>query len=173
MGLSSASSTRTPRSCPVSKASATTGSGSVVLSSGTVKENVLPSDPSFQKTPPFMSSSKNWALIRLADLLLWKAEALIELNRAAEARPIINQLRARAQKSTARLKNAAGAGISNYLIGEYPATNWTQDYARQALRYERRMEFAMEGYRFFDLVRWGIAGDYLNTYFDKEKTKRL
>ncbi|MCB2407852.1 RagB/SusD family nutrient uptake outer membrane protein [Hymenobacter lucidus] len=137
-----------------------------------MKENVLPSDPSFQKTPPFMSSSKNWALIRLADVLLWKAEALIELNRAAEARPLINQIRARAQKSTARLKNAAGAGISNYLIGEYPAANWTQDYARQALRYERRMEFAMEGFRFFDLVRWGIAGDYLNAYFDKEKAKR-
>ncbi len=30
----------------------------------------------------------------------------------------------------------------------------------------------MEGYRFFDLVRWGIAADYLNTYFSVEKTKR-
>ncbi|PJJ60973.1 RagB/SusD family nutrient uptake outer membrane protein [Hymenobacter chitinivorans] len=137
-----------------------------------MKETVLPSDPSFQKTPPFMSTSKNWTIIRYADVLLWKAEALIELGRAAEARPLINRLRERAQNSTARLKTTAGQSISNYRIGQYPAAGWSQDYARQALRYERRLEFAMEGYRFFDLVRWGIAGDYLNTYFETEKTKR-
>ena len=39
-----------------------------------MKESVLPTDPSFQKNPPFMSSSKNWAIIRYADVLLWKAE---------------------------------------------------------------------------------------------------
>ncbi|UPL50252.1 RagB/SusD family nutrient uptake outer membrane protein [Hymenobacter sublimis] len=137
-----------------------------------MKENVLPSDPSFQKTPPFMSSSKNWALIRYADVLLWKAEALIELGRPAEALPLINQLRERAKNSTARLKTTTGANISNYNIGQYPAAQWNQAYAREALRFERRLEFAMEGQRFFDLVRWGIAAEYLNTYFDKEKTKR-
>ncbi|RYU82799.1 RagB/SusD family nutrient uptake outer membrane protein [Hymenobacter persicinus] len=138
-----------------------------------MKENVLPSDPSFQKTPPFMSSSKNWAIIRLADVLLWKAEALIELGRQSEALPLINQIRLRAQASTGRLKNATGGSTSNYKIGPYGSAGWTQDYARQALRFERRLEFAMEGHRFFDLVRWGIAGDYLNTYFNQEKTKRL
>ncbi|GAB3243817.1 RagB/SusD family nutrient uptake outer membrane protein [Hymenobacter seoulensis] len=137
-----------------------------------MKENVLPSDPSFQKTPPFMSSSKNWAIIRYADVLLWKAEALIELNRASEALPLINQVRERAQNSTAKLKNASGGNISNYKIGLYSPGQWSQQYAREALRFERRLEFALEGYRFFDLVRWGIAAPYLNTYFDKEKTKR-
>ncbi|OWP62239.1 RagB/SusD family nutrient uptake outer membrane protein [Hymenobacter amundsenii] len=137
-----------------------------------MKETVLPTDPSFQKTPPFMSTSKNWAVIRLADVLLWKAEALIELNRPAEALPLINQIRQRAQNSTARLKNAAGGSTSNYKIGLYSSAGWNQQYARQALRFERRLEFAMEGYRFFDLVRWGIAADYLNTYFSVEKTKR-
>jgi hypothetical protein len=34
------------------------------------------------------------------------------------------------------------------------------------------MEFAMEGGRFFDLVRWGIASDYLNSYFASESKKR-
>ncbi|MBC6605558.1 RagB/SusD family nutrient uptake outer membrane protein [Hymenobacter sp. BT188] len=137
-----------------------------------MKENVLPSDPSFQKTPPFMTSSKNWTIIRYADVLLWKAEALIELNRAAEALPIINRIRQRAQNSTARLKTTTGANISNYRIGQYSAGAWNQAYARQALRFERRLEFALEGQRFFDLVRWGIAAEYLNTYFEKEKTKR-
>lgn len=137
-----------------------------------MKETVLPTDASFQKTPPFMSTSKNWALIRFADVLLWKAEALIELNRSIEALPLINQIRQRAKSSTTLLKNASGNNTSNYNMGLYDASQWNQEYARQALRYERRLEFAMEGYRFFDLVRWGIAADYLTAYFVVEKTKR-
>ncbi|MHB1921101.1 MAG: RagB/SusD family nutrient uptake outer membrane protein, partial [Chitinophagaceae bacterium] len=61
-----------------------------------LKEVVAPDDPSFEKIPPFMSSSKNWAIIRYADVLLWKAEALIELGRQNEALPLINQIRQRA-----------------------------------------------------------------------------
>ena len=137
-----------------------------------MKESVLPTDPSFQKTPPFMSSSKNWAIIRYADVLLWKAEALIELNRAGEALPLINQVRQRAMNSTGLLKKSDGSATSNYKIGLYTDAGWTQDYARQALRFERRLEFAMEGCRFFDLVRWGITADYMNAYFAKEKNLR-
>lgn len=137
-----------------------------------MKESVLPTDPSFQKNPPFMSSSKNWNVIRYADVLLWKAEALIELGRPADALPLINQIRTRAQASTGLLKQANGSATSNYKIGLYPSAGFTQSYAREALRYERRMEFAMEGFRFFDLTRWGIAATTLNTYFAKEKTLR-
>jgi hypothetical protein len=137
-----------------------------------MKESVLPTDPSFQKTPPFMSSSKNWAVIRYADVLLWKAEALIELNRPADALPLINQIRQRAMNSTGRLKQASGAATSNYKIGLYPSGGFSQSYAREALRFERRMEFAMEGCRFFDLVRWGISAPYMNAYFAKEKNLR-
>ena len=46
-----------------------------------------------------------------------------------------------------------------------------QASARKAVRFERRLELALEGHRFFDLVRWGIAGDYINTYLQKEKTR--
>lgn len=140
-----------------------------------MKDDAAANDPSFQKIPPFMSSSKNWELIRFADVLLWKAEALIELNRPNEALPLINMVRQRAGSSTARLKQADGSFISNYKVSLYqPGVNciWTQDYARQALRRERRLEFAMEGNRFFDLVRWGIADTYLNSYFASESTKR-
>ncbi|MEN0052859.1 MAG: RagB/SusD family nutrient uptake outer membrane protein [Mucilaginibacter sp.] len=140
-----------------------------------MKDDAAANDPSFQKIPPFMSSSKNWELIRFADVLLWKAEALIELNRPLEALPLINMVRQRAGNSTARLKQADGSFISNYKVGTYqPGVNcvWTQDFARQAMRRERRLEFAMEGNRFFDLVRWGIADTYLNTYFASESTKR-
>lgn len=140
-----------------------------------LKEAVLPGDATFQKVPPFMSSSKNWEIIRYADVLLFKAEALIELGRAAEALPLINQVRARAAASTGLLKLANGASSSSYKMSTYqPGVNctWSTDFARQALRWERRLEFAMEGSRFFDLVRWGIAAEYLNAYFAVEKTRR-
>ncbi|WP_316845610.1 RagB/SusD family nutrient uptake outer membrane protein [Pedobacter psychrodurus] len=139
-----------------------------------LKETVLPDDPAFKKFPPFMSSAKNWDIIRYADVLLFKAEALIELGRFNDAVPIINSIRTRAANSTTLLKQADGSSTSNYKINTYqPGVNctWTQSYAREALRYERRMEFAMEGYRFFDLVRWGIAADYLNAYFSVEKNR--
>lgn len=140
-----------------------------------LKEVVSPDSPAFRKLPPFMSSSKNSVLIRYADVLLWRAEALIELGRQDEALPLINQIRARAGKSTGLLVDATGKPTSAYRIDVYkPGTNctWNQSFARQALRWERRLELAMEGNRFFDLVRWGIAADYLNSYFSVEKTKR-
>ncbi|MGX5690044.1 RagB/SusD family nutrient uptake outer membrane protein [Arcticibacter tournemirensis] len=139
-----------------------------------MKEVVAPDDPSFQKIPPFMSSSKNWDIIRYDDVLLFKAEALIELGRQDEALPLINQLRTRAAGSLSLLKKADGTPISHYGIDVYkPGINctWTRDFARQALRWERRLEFATEGYRFFDLVRWGIAAEVINTYFSIEKTR--
>ncbi|SIO36960.1 RagB/SusD family nutrient uptake outer membrane protein [Chitinophaga niabensis] len=139
-----------------------------------LKEAVAPDDPSFQKIPPFMSSSKNWDVIRYADVLLFKAEALIELGRQNEALTLINDLRTRSGNSTARLKQADGTPSANYKIATYqPGINctWTQAFARQALRWERRLEFATEGYHFFDLVRWGIAAEYINKYFTVEKTR--
>jgi hypothetical protein len=126
----------------------------------------------FSKVPPFMASSKNTDIIRFADVLLWKAEALIELGRQNEALPIINQIRERAINSKAMLKDNTGAPTSNYFMDVYkPGVNctWDQAFARNALRWERRLELAMEGIRFFDLVRWGIASDYLNNYFAQEK----
>jgi hypothetical protein len=139
-----------------------------------MKETVAYTDPSFQRFPPFMSSSKNWSVIRYADVLLMKAEALIEMGEQEQALPLINQIRQRAANSTALLVQADGTPTSNYFIGQYQDgvnCTWTQDYARQALRFERRLEFAMEGYRFFDLVRWGIAASYLNSYFAVEQNR--
>jgi hypothetical protein len=129
----------------------------------------------FQKVPPFIASSKNTDIIRYADVLLWKAEALIELGRQNEALPIINDIRQRAANSAGMLKFNDGNPVSNYKMEIYkPGENctWDQDFARQALRWERRLELAMEGIRFYDLVRWGIASDYINNYFAKESTKR-
>ena len=139
-----------------------------------LKEVVNYRDPSFTRFAPFMSSSKNWPIIRYAEVLLWKAEALIQIGQPAKALPLINQIRQRAGNSTALLVMANGKPTSNYKIGIYQDgvnCTWNQSYALQALQFERRLEFAMEGYRYFDLVRWGIAGSYLNSYFAVEATR--
>jgi len=139
---------------------------------GNMKEQQAADCACFKKVGPFYGSSKNIDIIRYADVLLWKAEALIELGRHAEALPLINEIRTRAKNSTARTRFANGTAPSNYRISEYSGAGWTQDYARTALQWERRLEFAMEGPRLFDLVRWGIAAETLNAYLAKEKTRR-
>jgi hypothetical protein len=139
-----------------------------------MKETVAYTDPTFTRFPPFMSSSKDWEVIRYADVLLMKAEALIQTGQETAALPLINQVRQRAINSTGLLKKADGTPTSHYFMDIYkPGVNctWTNAYAWQALMFERRLEFAMEGYRFFDLVRWGIAADYLNSYFAVESKR--
>jgi len=135
-----------------------------------LKENVDPSCSCFRNINPFRANSKNRIVIRYADVLLMRAEALIELNRSNEALPLINQVRQRAKQSTSMIPYATNANIALYQDGVN--ITWNQENARKALRWERRLEFAMEGSRFFDLVRWGIADQVLNDYFIKEKTRR-
>jgi starch-binding outer membrane protein, SusD/RagB family len=138
----------------------------------TMRNQQLATSSSYLKLGPFMGTAKNYDVLRYDDILLMQAEAYIELGQQDKALPIINQIRARAAASTARLKKADGTFPSNYNIKPYPATGWTQAYAREALRFERRLEFATEGARFFDLVRWGIAEPTLNAYIAVEKTRR-
>lgn len=132
----------------------------------------LATSPSYFKLGPFMGTAHNYDIIRYDDVLLMQAEAYIETNQPALALPLINQVRARAAASTGKLRKLDGTFASNYNIGLYPAAGWTQAYARTALQWERRMEFATEGDRFFDLVRWGIAAPTLNAYIAVEKTRR-
>ena len=141
-----------------------------------MKENVLPDCPCFAFASPFMSSGKNRDIIRYDDVMLWQAEALIELGRHQEALPLINAIRERAARSTTRLVDVQGDPIGKYVVAAYePGKNcpaWTQEFARKALRWERRLEMSQEGTRYFDLVRWGIAAETVNAYFAVEKTRR-
>lgn len=133
-----------------------------------LKENVSPGCSCLVNIDPFYGNSKNRIEIRYADVLLFRAEALIELGRQNEALPLINQIRERAAQSTTLISDyVSNTGLSEYVDGEN--ISWTQENARQALRWERRLEFAMEGNRFFDLVRWGISGETLNTYYSEEQ----
>ena len=139
-----------------------------------MKEIAQYTSPAFKKVGAFFGSATNWAIIKYDEVLLWKAEALIELGREAEALPIINMVRARAAASTGMLKYSNGKPVANYKCSPYiNGTNitWTKANARIALRQERRLEFAMEGQYFFDLVRWGVAAENINQYFLIEKTR--
>lgn len=107
-------------------------------------------------------------VFRYADVMLMRAEALIELGRLEEARIIINKIRTRAAASVA--KHIAYAE-SFCEISDYPASYFdTKEKARQCLQWERRLEMAMENGRYFDLRRWGIASKTLNEFFKTEKT---
>ena len=119
-----------------------------------------------------MGTAKNYDILRYDDILLMQAEAYIELGQQSNALPLINQVRARAAASTGKLKKADGTFASKYNTQPYTGAGWTQAYARTALQWERRLEFATEGARFFDLVRWGIAEPTLNAYITVEKTRR-
>ena len=125
---------------------------------------------------PWGASALNWNIVRYANVLLWKAEALIEMGQNLDqARELINQVRRRAADNQYWVRdfNDPSKYAANYKIAEYPAAGWTQDYARRALRFETRLETAMEGERFFDLVRWGIASETMNAYYAREKGTRV
>jgi hypothetical protein len=133
------------------------------------KHVIAPDDPRVHNSFPWAASGLNFNVIRYAEVLLWKAEALIESNGdLSEARNLINQVRERARDGNYVQKLDGSGDAANYLIGTYPADNWNQDYARQALRFERRLELAMEGHRFYDLLRWGIVVSTMNDYFSTE-----
>jgi starch-binding outer membrane protein, SusD/RagB family len=124
----------------------------------------------------------NIHLYRYADLLLLLAEAEVEAGSLENARAIVNRIRARAGAAAQGPgDDAATIAVAiddpsitwaNYSIGEY-TTPWTdQATARNAVRYERRLELAMEGHRLFDLRRWGIAPQVLNDYVAVEAGRR-
>lgn len=131
-----------------------------------------PSSPDMVQGFPWGASGLNFCLIRYSDIVLLKAEALIEQNKQLdEARTLINDVRKKAQRSidgnyTPQDLDPFNA---NYNVGLYPSEGWTQEYARKAVRMERRLELAMEGNRWFDLLRWNTAVSTVNAYMQSEK----
>lgn len=139
-----------------------------------MKENVDKECDCLKKNGAFYANSKNWIVLRYADVLLMRAEAEVELAALGEtggnledARNIVNQIRSRAGQSTTLIFDYP----AKYKIGTYN-TAWNVDEARQAVRTERRLELAMECGRFFDLVRWGVADQVMNAYYGSEKNRR-
>ena len=105
-------------------------------------------------------------VVRYTEVMLWRAEALIETGNIAEAINIINQIRARANNSVA--KYIPYAANQTRTLGYYQSGVSKED-ARKYLRWEKRLEMAMEPERYFDLRRWGLASSTLNAFFASEK----
>ncbi|MDP4262770.1 MAG: RagB/SusD family nutrient uptake outer membrane protein [Bacteroidota bacterium] len=96
-------------------------------------------------------------ILRYADVILMKAEAANESGDGPTAEAMLELVRARAR------------GGNNAVLPHIAYANQAQ--MRTAIKNERRWEFAMEGYRFYDLVRWGDALSVLGTlgYADRAK----
>jgi hypothetical protein len=89
------------------------------------------------------NSGINGKVIRYADVLLMRAEALIMDNKIDQALPLINTVRSR--------------------VGAFEYTSLgNEDEAMQKIMLERRLELCGEQVRWFDLIRWGIAMEVIN-----------
>ncbi|MGY6741546.1 MAG: RagB/SusD family nutrient uptake outer membrane protein [Cecembia sp.] len=110
----------------------------------------------------------NFLIIRFADVLLMAAEAEVELGNLEAARALVNRVRERAKNSELLRDN--GQPAANYVVELYNAP-WTDaNTARTAVRFERNLELGMEGHRFYDLVRWGIAKEAIDFYLALDAT---
>ena len=123
----------------------------------------------------------NNVLMRFSDLLLMAAEAEVQTGDLNTAEDYVNIVRNRAANPAGfvytykdpnkPMNGFTNTPAANYFIKPYPAGNFAtngKDYALKAIYFERKLELAMEGKRFFDLVRWGIAQQTLNAYFNYE-----
>jgi hypothetical protein len=119
-------------------------------------------------------SAMNIQYLSLRDAMLLYAECLANDAELSKAMALVNQIRKRAGLDVNAIKNADGSLAATYKVSEYPSSHAAfSDKATciKAVRMERKLELAMEGSRFFDLVRWG--GDYmaqqLSDYIDYER----
>ena len=85
-----------------------------------------------------------------------------------KARTYVNMVRERAANSDTWVKLDDDSDAANYSISLYEDAWTSQADARAAVRFERKLELAMEGQRFYDLVRWGVAEEVLDAYISHE-----
>ncbi|MEO1808187.1 MAG: RagB/SusD family nutrient uptake outer membrane protein [Bacteroidota bacterium] len=103
--------------------------------------------------PNNKSSGANNVVIRYADILLMRAEALVEsgawTSNPEEVMDLVNQVRQREGVDMPRVQDAEGANLG-------------EEELRQIIRHERRVEFAFEGTRYNDIKRWDIGEEALS-----------
>jgi hypothetical protein len=110
-------------------------------------------------------------LIRYAEVLLWRAEIAAEESDLSTALTYVNEVRARAANPAGFVKKSDGTDAANYVINTYTSFP-DQTFAKKAVYFEQRLESALEGHRFFDLVRQGRAAQVLNDYVAVEATRQ-
>ncbi len=137
-----------------------------------LKQNV---DPALTGTYLFLcdsqwASSMNRIVFRYADVLLMRAEAKAQQNKADEAIQLVNEVRDRAIKM-AKSSSVAGYAAQynvHYAISKYNTVP-SKDETLKIVKFERRLELALEYERFFDLVRWGEASAVINAFYASER----
>ncbi|MEN0052217.1 MAG: RagB/SusD family nutrient uptake outer membrane protein [Mucilaginibacter sp.] len=138
----------------------------------------------FQASKGTYGDGHSWApgnanqinIIRFADVLLMAAEVKAQLSSGDMGLAYVNRVRARASNPAGFVytykdpANPTGGytttPAANYVVAQYPNGYFTgKDVALKAIYFERKLELALEGHRFFDIVRWGIAQQSLAAYF--------
>ncbi|CAL1516360.1 RagB/SusD family nutrient uptake outer membrane protein [Chitinophaga sp. MM2321] len=118
----------------------------------------------------------NVNLIRFADVLLMNAECAAQIGNMPVATAMVNRVRDRMKNNPAEWLHKYVPGTTsfdpavmaaNYKIGDYPEFS-DKTLALKAIYFERKLELAEEGHRFFDLSRWGIADQVLNAFYAYE-----
>ena len=113
-------------------------------------------------------SGINYHIMRFPDVLLMAAEAAVETGDLDKALDYVNRVRDRAKNMTyVKDVNDPTKDAANYQIELYTSFP-NQEYARKAVRFERRLEFGMEGQRLFDIRRWGNGVQVMNDYIANE-----
>lgn len=115
------------------------------------------------------ATSMNRIVLRLADVKLMRAEALAQKGQDAEAIQLVNELRRRAKASTTYITSYEKKYGVKLKCEEYTDNS----NALAKVKFERRLELAMEAERFFDLVRWGDARTVLNDFYAHENNTSI
>ena len=133
----------------------------------------------FKKSEKGLATTTGWATgvnpnnfrkFRLGHVILWLAECEAQVGTLQRATDLVNEIRNRAKGSNV-VELDDGTPAANYLVEPYDDILESKEYAMKAIEQEERLEFAMEGLRFFDLVRWGMADEVINNYLDVEGTR--
>lgn len=111
---------------------------------------------------PIDDGGVDFVYIRLGDVLLWKAECHANLGQLAEARADLERVRARARKYAAHPATDLPSVTTN-----------DKNALLAAIQHERRVELAMEGHRYYDLVRWNLAQSVLAKFPDADPLKGI
>ena len=117
-------------------------------------------------------TANGYRMIRYADVLLLKAECEAMENTDDRGLEEVNAIRTRAANTAMWVKEADGVtDAATYDVQNYPPSQFaTTASAMTAIKFERKLELAMEGHRYYDLQRWGTVVAELNRILTYEKT---
>ncbi|MCX6204860.1 MAG: RagB/SusD family nutrient uptake outer membrane protein [Bacteroidetes bacterium] len=128
--------------------------------------------------------ANNVNIIRFSNVLLWAAECAADAGDLPGALAYVNRVRNRMTNAAGWVYKASAynADAAQYATQTTPADTYKiglytsfadKATAVKAIQLETRLELGMEGHRFFDLVRWGIAASTINTFIAREVNRPL